>query len=403
MLLAVGLLLAGWAGWLAYVTWTGLQRGLGAGGNEVEPPLVEPGSRVNVLVLGLDSQLDASGRPITDWRHSHGRADTIMLVSFDLGRQEAGVLSLPRDSRVQIPGREGYDKLNAAHAYGGPGLAIRAVEELTGVPVHYYVRTSFDGVARLVDLLGGVEFDVPRNMDYEDPYQNLYIHLKGGRQVLDGKAAVELLRFRQYPDGDIDRIRVQQAFVMAALHKALSVVTLARLPFLVDDALACVDTNVPARKVLALARLGLSLSTDRMRVGTAPGAPRDIGGLSYWVLDREGLARTIGQVLYGVEQAVPIEVLNGTGRPGLAALAAEVLRKQGFSVVHVGNADREYPRTVIRVGEGGEQEAGAVAAALSGMVSRPAVEKAPNHADGHGPARLTVILGADVIVRGSEP
>ncbi|MEW5935100.1 MAG: LCP family protein, partial [Bacillota bacterium] len=229
--MALGFLLAlvGWAGWLGYVTYAGLRQGLGGGGAEVAPPLVEPGSRVNVLVLGLDYQLDSSGKPIADWRRSHGRADTVMLVSFDLERREVGVLSLPRDSRVDIPGR-GLDKLNAAHAYGGPGLAMRTVQELTGVPVHYYVRTSFDGVARMVDLLGGVEFDVPRNMDYEDPTQDLYIHLKAGRQVLDGKSALQLLRFRQYPEGDIDRIRVQQAFLMAAARKALSVVTLARLP-----------------------------------------------------------------------------------------------------------------------------------------------------------------------------
>jgi len=403
VLLAVLLMAAGWAGWLGYVTWAGLHRALGDETGEVGPPLVEPGSRVNVLLMGLDSQLDASGRPITDWRRARGRADTIMLVSFDLRAREVGVLSLPRDSRVQIPGRPGYDKLNAAHAYGGPGLAMRTVEELTGVPVHYYVRTSFDGVARLVDLLGGVEFDVPRDMDYEDPCQDLYIHLKAGRQVLDGESAVKLLRFRQYPEGDIERIRVQQAFVMAAARKALSVLTIARLPFVVDDALACVDTNVPPARVLSLARLGLSVSTDRVRLGMAPGVPRDIGGVSYWILDREGLARTIRQVLYGIDQEVAVEVLNGTGRPGLAARAADVLQKQGFSVVHVGNAEGSHPRTVIRARGADEREAQAVAAALSGMVSRPALQRAPDSANGQGAARLTVILGDDAVVGGSEP
>lgn len=423
---ALGVLLAvvGWAGWLGYVTYAGLRQGLGGGGGEVAPPLVEPGSWVNVLVLGLDYQLDSSGKPITDWRRSHGRADTVMLVSFDLERREVGVLSLPRDSRVDIPGR-GPDKLNAAHAYGGPGLAMRTVQELTGVPVHYYVRTSFDGVARVVDLLGGVEFDVPRNMDYEDPTQNLYIHLKAGRQILDGDSALQLLRFRQYPDGDIDRIRVQQAFLMAAARKALSVVTLARLPFLVDDVLACVDTNVPAGRVLALARLGLALDLDRMRMGTAPGVPRDIGGVSYWVLDEGALARSIRQVLYGLEQPVPVEVLNGTSRPGLGAHTAAILRKQGFSVVHIGNAGGGHARTVIQVREAddarAEREADALAAALSGMVGRPAVQKVPIHgnsggsangggggqetppSDGPGRARLTVILGDDVTLQGSEP
>jgi mRNA-degrading endonuclease toxin of MazEF toxin-antitoxin module len=108
-------------------------------------------------------------------------------------------------------------------------------------------------------------------------------------------------------------------------------------------------------------------------------------------------------VLYGIDQMVPVEVLNGTGRPGLAARAADVLQKQGFSVVHVGNVEGSHPRTVIQVRGADEREAQAVAAALSGLVRRPALGRAPDSADGQGVARVTVILGDDVMARGSEP
>lgn len=390
----LGVLLAGVAA--IYLGYAQLREAL-APQEEVSPPLVEPGARVNVLALGLDFQLDAHGRPLTDWRRSHGRADTVMLVSFDLKRKQAAILSLPRDSRVRIPGR-GWDKLNAAHAYGGPSLAIATVQELTGVPVHYYLRTSFEGVARLVDLLGGVEFTVPQDMDYEDPQQGLYIHLRAGKQLLTGEKAVQLLRFRQYPEGDIERIKVQQAFLKAMADKALSVTTLAKLPFLVDDALACLDTNLPANKVLSLARLALGLETSELRTGTAPGVAKDLGGVSYWILDEQGLARSVRQVLYGVEEPVRVEVLNGTSRPGLAARVAEVLGKQGFSVVRIDNAPSPQRRTVIQSYGTDRRAQDALAAALSGMVGKPVLREF-NVQNGAPDGYLTVLLGEDVVVK----
>ena len=400
--MALGLLgvVAVWLGATALVTYRNLDRGLPP--DSSLPPILEPSSRINVLALGLDAQLDAHGKPIIDWRRAHGRADTVMLVSFDLKAHRVAILSLPRDSRVRIPGR-GTDKLNAAHVYGGPALAIRTVQDLTGVPIHYYVRTSFAGVAKVVDLLGGVEFDVPQNMDYEDPVQGLYIHLKAGRQLLDGDKAVQLLRFRHYPDGDITRIHVQQQFLQALMDKALSVVTLARLPFLVDDVLACVDTNIPSGKAVSLARLGLGLNASSLQAGTAPGSPRDIGGVSYWILDERGLATSVRQVLYGIGEPVRVEVLNGTAYGGMAAKAADILRKQGFSVVQVGNAEKQAQHTLIQGHGTSASIPDAVAGALAGIVRQPrlqilgAQEGSVSAAPDKGEVDVTVILGADAV------
>src|SRR5690606_33450199 len=122
------------------------------------------------------------------------RTDTMILFSWDKQTGTIGALSIPRDTRVQIPGRRGYDRVNAAHAIGGPELAVRTVEQLTGVDVDYYVRLDFEGFQRIVDTLGGVVIDVERAMHYSDSAQGLYIDLKPGIQLLDGAQALQYVR-----------------------------------------------------------------------------------------------------------------------------------------------------------------------------------------------------------------
>src|SRR5690606_32000284 len=126
-------------------------------------PAGEPqaAGRINVLVVGTD---------------------TIMLASFDPRTGDAGVLSTPRDTRVEVPGR-GFQRINAAYAVGGPELLRRTVEQLLGVPVHYYVALNFTSFERFIDALGGIEVDIPRPMKYDDYAQGLHIDLPAGRQV----------------------------------------------------------------------------------------------------------------------------------------------------------------------------------------------------------------------------
>ena len=179
----------------------GQQTGRGdAGGN--------PPATLDILLLGTDARPGEKG----------GNTDTIILAHFDKDR--LALLSIPRDTRVNIPGH-GWDKINAAYGFGGPGLTASVVSELTGIPVSKYVLLHWDGFIKIVDLLGGVTVNVPRNMYYYDRVDGprYKIDLKKGLQHLDGHQALAFVRFREEALGDIDRTRQQQEFLKALLER----------------------------------------------------------------------------------------------------------------------------------------------------------------------------------------
>src|SRR5690606_13458695 len=122
------------------------------------------------------------------------RTDTIILATIDKAEGSIHAVAIPRDTRVRIPGRSGYDRINAAHAYGGPKLAVRTVEELLGIEIDYYVRIDYEGFETIIDTLGGVVIDVERPMRYVDRAQGLDIDLKPGVQLLNGKQALDYVR-----------------------------------------------------------------------------------------------------------------------------------------------------------------------------------------------------------------
>lgn len=161
-------------------------------------------SYINVLVLGLDDD--------------ETRSDVIALINYNPIESKMKILSIARDTRVRVNGK--YTKINSLIGKGGEKLVVDMVEEITGLPIDYYITLNFKGFREIVDILGGVEIDVPFDMDYDDPYQNLHIHLKKGKQVLDGKKAEEFVRYRKgnhsgegYEDGDLGRIKMQQLFI----------------------------------------------------------------------------------------------------------------------------------------------------------------------------------------------
>ncbi|MCD5407250.1 MAG: LCP family protein [Desulfotomaculum sp.] len=144
--------------------------------------------RLNFLLLGMDA------RPC----EKTTRTDTIIFVSIDPKENRIAVMSIPRDTRVKIPGH-GSDKINAVNVYGGPELVSQTVSDLLGVPVDHYVLTNFDGFKDIVDAVGGVDFYVAQDMYYYGPADNTLIDLKKGQQLLDGDKALQFIRFRSYP------------------------------------------------------------------------------------------------------------------------------------------------------------------------------------------------------------
>jgi len=175
---------------------------------------------VNVLILGLDEDKE--------------RSDVIMLANFDSGSGNLNLLSIARDTRVKAGGK--YRKINALVGIGGEQLTIKKVEEITGLTIPYYITLDFEGFKKIIDVLGGVEMDVPFDMDYDDPNQDLHIHLKKGRQILDGEKAVQFVRYRKgnkkgegYVNGDIDRMAAQQQFIKALIAQKAKVKYLSKI------------------------------------------------------------------------------------------------------------------------------------------------------------------------------
>ena len=179
---------------------------------------------VNILLLGVDE--------------GGMRSDTIMLASLNGRTGRLSVLSIPRDTRVLV-GRS-YQKINAAIGIGAQEvrkgnlkepeeLSVQKVKLITGLPIHYFMSVNFDGFMEIIDALGGVEFDVPFRMKYDDPVQGLHIDLQPGLQVLDGKKAHDFVRFRKgnpgypgYAMGDLGRVEAQQAFIKALVSQKVN-------------------------------------------------------------------------------------------------------------------------------------------------------------------------------------
>lgn len=198
----------------------------------------ERGARKNILVLGTDE--------------SGLRSDVIMIFSFSEKENTINSVSVPRDTRVKLYGN--YQKVNVALTLGGEELAIETVKEITGIPIHEFAKVNFQAVSDIVDAVDGVEFDVPQDMYYKDPYQDLVIDLEKGTQVLDGKQALQLLRFRQYPMGDLQRIQVQQDFIKAAFEQKAKVKYVLKAGKIYSAIQENISTSLSVSEVTKLAR-----------------------------------------------------------------------------------------------------------------------------------------------------
>lgn len=355
-------------------------------GMAAEPTL--EGRRLNILCLGTD-KLSASG----------SRADTILLVSLDTKAGEAGVISIPRDTRVWLPSHNRWDRVNAAYARGGPELVMEAVSNLLQVPVQYYVQTDFEGFEKIVDILGGVEITVEREMVYEDKAQDLYINLKPGRQVLDGEKALQYVRYRDRL-GDIalvdpfkgeydGRVERQRKFLAALADKVLSPSVITKLPQLISQVLKMVQTNLPWDEVFSLALASTRFSPERISSSVLPGNSQVLNGAWYWIVNEQKAAQVVDSLVWGIPEPLKLTVLNGNGRSGIAQQVANMLRGKGYDVVSLGNAQHfDFAETQIVVSEQDKHRVDDLAVLLDAAVLVQA-------GDGQEPGTATIIIGGN--------
>jgi len=248
-------------------------------GDTQAPPPVADAKRMNILLLGTDQR-----------GNEPARADTIILAFLDLEHHDIKLLSIPRDTYVQIPGH-GKEKLAHANAYGGPELTVATVENLLDVTIDRYVEINFEGFKDIVDILGGVELEVEKRMYYPDEGINLY----PGLQRLKGEDALAYVRFRSDPMGDIGRINRQQKFLKELAEEAFQLGTIFKLPELIKEANESITTNLTFGEMMNLAKVAKSFDPARMEAATLPGTAQYINQISYWVPTTQDVEAIIQQ------------------------------------------------------------------------------------------------------------
>lgn len=240
---------------------------------------------LHILLFGIDktatTDMTEEGNPT--------RSDVVMLVTIDPVTKRAQLLSLPRDTYVSIRGHQGKTKLGHAYAYGGEKLAEETVEDFLDVKIDYYATVDYKAVERLVDAVGGIEVDIPFDYSYEDTYvvPNLHIDFKKGKQKLDGANAVRYLRIRKiYEDQDIDRIQVQQRFMMQLFDKLKRPMMILKIPELIDIALDNIETNLSYGQIAYLAKMGLDMDRENIQTDTLVGDNKRIGSIDYYIVNQ---------------------------------------------------------------------------------------------------------------------
>ncbi len=328
--------------------------------------------RVTVLVLGIDERQQERG-PF--------RTDTMMLLTLDPTTLQAGVLSVPRDLWVPIPGyKEGGNRINTAHFLGdlydhpggGPALAMETVEYNLGVPIDYYVRLNFQGFIELVDLIGGVDIYVDEaihdNAYPDGSYGTEVLHIEPGPHHFDGEMALKYARTR-HSSNDFERARRQQKVLLAILDRVTSLGMVPQMATRADQIFATLEqsisTDMTLDEILALGGLALKVDRDEIRFGvidetctqswTTPEGAQVLVPLRDRMREVRdyvfGQAENAGGDAATVEQEdASISVQNGTTAVGLAADTGQYLLENGLRVEEFINADRQnYETSVIVV------------------------------------------------------
>jgi len=345
-----------------------------------------PQGRVNILLLGVDSRPD---------EQEAARTDTMILLTLDTHTGVAGMLSLPRDLWVPIPGYDLTWKINSAYTIGenrnypggGAQLAKDTVSAFIGQPIEYALRVDFDGFVQMVDLIGGIDLVVPKTI-HDDQYPTtdygyMTFHIDEGLQHLDGATALMYARTRNVDD-DYNRAARQQQVIQAVLDKVLRAsmipTLITRGPQLITTLRGSIETDMPISTGISLAQYlgqgGLSevrqlvldnrfgsetyaddgawiLLPNRERIRVALGdffaAPTDTptvdGAITTTAASSDGLSvEMAAEDLHTIR----VEILNGAGYPGAAAMTQEILEARGWNVVSISDADRlDYRRTLV--------------------------------------------------------
>ncbi len=338
-----------------------------------EPPAWDGASRVTMLVMGLDYR---------DWLAGEGppRTDTMILLTIDPIHRTAGMLSIPRDLWVNIPGGFNYGKINTAYQLGeafklpngGPGLAMDTVEELLGVPIDFYAQIDFEAFVKFIDEIGGVKIDVPETITIDPLGDDNTKKLKPGVQTLPGELALAYARARHTEGGDFDRAQRQQQVILGIRNQLARVGMLPTLiqkaPILYQEISSGVHTNMNLDQAIKLAWLAQQIppeqikraiiGEDQVSFQKSPDGldilkplPDKVRAVRDEVFTESGPASPAAADMNLADllqaEGAKVSVLNGTYTAGLAASTSDYLKTQGVNVTVADNAQQVSTYTEI--------------------------------------------------------
>lgn len=371
VLLVIFLILLIFIGWFAYRTY---KNGGGLSGMLATVVGHDENTKKNlkeikVLILGVSTDLDSE------------LTDTIMVASYNPNTQKANLLSIPRDTFTGKNTKKAVasQKINSLYNINKtPEKTLAAVNELTGLDIQYYVVVKTEALIKLVDAIGGVEFDVPIDMKYDDPTQDLHIDLKAGLQKLNGDKAEQLLRWRhsnnikgvgmttypsEYGNDDFGRMRTQRDFIVATLKQTLKPGNIFKLGEILEIAHENVDTNIELSYIKDYIPYAVEFNTENMQTAALPGTTPDMketNNVSIFVVDKTSAKELIQSMFYSYTEEntdnstntvsnnttsensnttsqIKIELLNGSGDKTKLEEAKKTLEDAGYVVKKTGN------------------------------------------------------------------
>ena len=324
----------------------------------VSPSGNEP---VNILLLGMDIG-DAENTANSSAR----RTDTMMLINYNPRTDAINLVSIPRDTLIEVENAHDgngnlipYWKMNAAYVLGGEKEVIQQVESLLSIKVNYLVEIDYAAFRNLIDAIGGVEMYIDRNMYYDDDAQDLHIHFNAGETVLlDGKKAEEFFRWRKNNDGtglaegDIGRIKNQQAFISEVIKKCTSPAIITKIPSILKAIKENVVTNMPGSSMIYY---GMKMiNNSGVSMATLQGDNEKIYGQDFLVMNpsyNKNLLKSL-QITSDINNSIDrskysIMILNATRVNGLAGNLKIELENIGYRNISVGNYDRSKESEIL--------------------------------------------------------
>ncbi len=345
----------------------------------IDPQKLKEVERLNVLILG------ESGIPGEDYKLT----DSIMVASYNPQTQQASLLSIPRDTYVGKKDKNTATsnylasyKINTVYRNGtNIPETIECVNNITGLNLDKYLLIDTDAIIEVVDAIGGVTFDVPIDMDYDDPAQDLHIHLKAGEQLIDGEKAEQLLRFRhnndgtsypsEYGDNDIGRMRTQREFIQVTAKQLLRVENVTKVLNLMDIVFKNVKTNLDMETLKYYIPYIFKFNTSNIVSDTLPGTPEKCNGIWIYTADKTQTKQVIqdlftdkiveeekneeststnttdGENTTKESKEITIELLNGTGDKEILTEVKEKLKEKGYVVSKSGTTSSTDKTTII--------------------------------------------------------